>query len=243
MAKNIEINIKTSSGYETLYPENQCLKLSGGTVNGNLIVNGNTTVNGSLVLPNSPINGTDASNKNYVDGRYTAGNGININDGVVSAKAGEGITINDSGINVNLEWLKNNPSGINGKVIYSNIFFLSDRTSVSLPDIKVNATYMFVAWGVVTKYTYNYYAGLALPGTTMITVKKDEQFSAYLKMSAIIGSNNISGEFAPITVAQITASNRNGQGPYLNFFVQPIANIGDGFYAYVPITVYELSGI
>lgn len=101
MAKNIEINIKTSSGYETLYPENQCLKLSGGTVNGNLIVNGNTTVNGSLVLPNSPVNGTDATNKNYVDGRYTAGNGISINNGVVSAKAGEGIIINDSGIKLN----------------------------------------------------------------------------------------------------------------------------------------------
>lgn len=85
MAKNIEINIKTSSGYETLYPENQCLKLSGGTVTGNLIVNGNTTVNGSLILPNSPVNGTDASNKSYVDGRYTAGNGISINDGVVSS--------------------------------------------------------------------------------------------------------------------------------------------------------------
>lgn len=93
MAKNIEINIKTSSGYETLYPENQCLKLSGGTVNGNLIVTGNTTVNGSLVLPNSPVNGTDASNKNYVDGRYTAGNGISINNGVVSVNT---INLNDT---------------------------------------------------------------------------------------------------------------------------------------------------
>lgn len=93
MAKNIEINVKTNDGYETLYPENQCLKLSGGTVTGNLIVNGNTTVNGSLILPNSPINGTDASNKSYVDGRYTAGNGININDGVVSVNT---TNLNDS---------------------------------------------------------------------------------------------------------------------------------------------------
>lgn len=41
MAKNIEINIKTSSGYETLYPENQCLKLSGGTMTGALLLKGN----------------------------------------------------------------------------------------------------------------------------------------------------------------------------------------------------------
>lgn len=41
MAKNIEINIKTSSGYETLYPENQCLKLSGGTMSGSLLLKGN----------------------------------------------------------------------------------------------------------------------------------------------------------------------------------------------------------
>lgn len=129
MAKNIEINIKTSSGYETLYPENQCLKLSGGTVNGNLIVNGNTTVNGSLVLPNSPVNGTDATNKNYVDGRYTAGNGISINNGVVSAKAGEGIIINDSGIKLNgiLDsnlltegWLKKRGDSIRASGNYKN---------------------------------------------------------------------------------------------------------------------------
>ena len=41
MAKNIEMNIKTSSGYETLYPENQCLKLSGGTMTGTLLLKGN----------------------------------------------------------------------------------------------------------------------------------------------------------------------------------------------------------
>lgn len=83
MAKNIEINIKTNDGYETLYPENQCLKLSGGTMTGNLTVNGNTVLNGSVSLNGSIVNSNDATTKEYVDGRYTAGNGIVINDGVI----------------------------------------------------------------------------------------------------------------------------------------------------------------
>lgn len=37
MAQNIEMNWFNGSGYEALYPENQCLKLSGGTMTGPII--------------------------------------------------------------------------------------------------------------------------------------------------------------------------------------------------------------
>lgn len=74
MAKNIEMNIKTSSGYEVLYPrttasQTGALPLTGGTMRGNIAM-GNRKITGL----GSPSAGTDAVNKTYVDNNITNSN-------------------------------------------------------------------------------------------------------------------------------------------------------------------------
>lgn len=69
MARNIEMNIKTESGYDVLYPSSTpsqvgCLATTGGTMSGNVNMNYNRIIN----VVTTEMN--DVASKAYVDSKF-----------------------------------------------------------------------------------------------------------------------------------------------------------------------------
>lgn len=88
MAKNIEINIKTSSGYEVLYPSTLISQVSGlqNQLNSKLNLSGGTMI-GNLILNSNPTQDMQAGNKSYIDqqvssAQSTLQNNIDSLDGI-----------------------------------------------------------------------------------------------------------------------------------------------------------------